>query len=171
MDIINYESFKVTDDILAPKEQRFLNFIIDRIVFYLIFFTIGMLIVLIFMLIGFEKGILWMENLENIGRGWDYLLSYTAMFIYFFVMESYLSKTIGKAITRTSVVLENGEKPTFKDISIRSISRFVPFDALSFLGTLGNGWHDKWSKTYVVKDELLKESKRLHQRFQELGEP
>jgi len=170
MDILNFESFKVTDDILASKEQRFLNFIIDRVVFYLIFFTIGILLVLLFSLIGFEKGVVWMENLENIGKGWDYLVSYTGMFIYFFVMETLLSKTIGKAITRTIVVYENGEKPILKDIAIRSLVRFVPFDALSFLGTLGNGWHDKWSKTFVVKEELFKDSKRLHKRFNELGE-
>jgi len=170
MDILNHESFKVTDDILASKEQRFLNFIIDRIVFYLIFFTIGILLVLFFSIIGFEKGVLWMENLENIGQGWDYLISYTSMYIYFFVMESLLSKTIGKAITRTLVVYENGDKPELKDIAIRTFVRFVPFDAFSFLGTLGNGWHDKWSNTFVVKEDLFNDSKRLHKRFNELGE-
>ncbi|HIP48965.1 MAG TPA: RDD family protein [Lutibacter sp.] len=170
MDILNHESFKVTDDILASKEQRFLNFIIDRIVFYLIFFTIGILLVLFFSIIGFEKGVLWMENLENIGQGWDYLISYTSMYIYFFVMESLLSKTIGKAITRTLVVYENGDKPELKDIAIRTLVRFVPFDAFSFLGTLGNGWHDKWSNTFVVKEDLFNDSKRLHKRFNELGE-
>ena len=158
MDFLEQESFKVTDDILASKEQRFLNFIIDRVVFYLIFFTIGILLVL------------WVENLENIGQGWDYLVSYTGMYIYFFIMETLLSKTIGKAITRTIVVYENGEKPILKDIAIRSLVRFVPFDAFSFLGTLGNGWHDKWSNTFVVKEDLFKDSKRLHKRFNELGE-
>ena len=169
MDLLEQEYFKVTDDILASKEQRFLNFIIDSVVFYLIFYTIGILLFLLFSVIGFEKGVLWLENLENIGRGWDYLISYTGMYIYFFFMETLLSKTIGKAITRTMVVNENGEKPLLKDIAIRSLIRFVPFDAFSFLGTLGNGWHDKWSDTYVVKEDLLKDSKRLHKRFNELG--
>jgi len=169
MDIFGNDTYTVTDDILASKEQRFLNFIIDRIIFYIIFFTLSILIVLIFTLIGFEKGIIWMENLEYISKGWDYLLTYTSMFIYFYLLESFLAKTIGKLITRTTVVLENGEKASSKDIAIRSLSRLVPFDAFSFLGKPGKGWHDQWSKTFVVKDELLKESKRLHQSFNELG--
>lgn len=77
-------------------------------------------------------------------------------------MESLLSKSIRKVINRTIIVYENGDKPVFKDIAIRFLIRFIPFETFSFLGTLGNGWHDKWSNTFVIKEALFKDSNRQH---------
>jgi uncharacterized RDD family membrane protein YckC len=155
---------------LASKGRRFLNMIIDRIVFYLIFALIGVLLGLIFSLVGYEEGIIWIENLSYITPLLDYLITFLAIFAYFMILESLVSRTIGKALTKTIVVLENGEKPTPKDIAIRTISRFVPFDPFSFLGDPSRGWHDSWSNTYVVREDILQEYKILHQRFLDLGE-
>lgn len=48
-------------------------------------------------------------------------------------------KTIGKYITKTIVVMEDGSKPKASDIVLRSLCRLIPFDAFSFLGTEGKG--------------------------------
>jgi hypothetical protein len=34
---------------------------------------------------------------------------------------------------------------------IRTLSRFIVFEALSYLGSVSRGWHDSLSGTYVVK--------------------
>lgn len=57
-------------------------------------------------------------------------------------------QSVGKFITKTKVVSENGHIPTYKTLAIRNMLRLVPFDQFSFFGDLG--WYDKWSNTRVV---------------------
>jgi len=71
--------------------------------------------------------------------------------VYCLIAESLTNRTIGKIFTKTIVVTEYGEKPSFRAILIRSLCRCVPFEEFSFLGSDQSGWHDKWSKTRVVK--------------------
>jgi uncharacterized RDD family membrane protein YckC len=67
-------------------------------------------------------------------------------------MFEYLTgRTLAKYITKTKVIDENGEKPDFKKILLRTLSRIFPFEPLSFLVSGNTGWHDEWSKTIVVK--------------------
>jgi len=77
-------------------------------------------------------------------------------FLYYFLFENnYKGKTLGKILTKTRVVNLDGSKPTSETIAIRTICRWVPFEALSFLGNnRPMGWHDAWSKTMVIDEEL-----------------
>ena len=59
-------------------------------------------------------------------------------------------QSIGKMITGTIVVTEDGQKPSFGQILGRSFARIVPFEPFSFLGNDASGWHDKWSETKVI---------------------
>ena len=73
--------------------------------------------------------------------------------LYYVLFESIWSKTPAKFITKTKVITEYGEKPNVKNVFIRTLVRFVPFEALSFLGPeRPRGWHDNWSKTIVIDD-------------------
>jgi len=166
MEVLNYKEFKVTDEMLASSGARFLNNIIDTVIFYLIIFFVFFLFGLLASFIATEEASDWVEKIvEN-----SMFMFLLIMFFYFSVMEFLTGKSVGKAITRTTVVLENGEKPNYKATAKRTIIRFVPFDGLSFLGTPCRGWHDSWSNTYVVKDAVLKKQKRLHQQYLQLGE-
>lgn len=80
------------------------------------------------------------------------LAMFTIIFIgYYTIFESHYQKTLGKLITKTKVVNFYGEKPSFQDIFVRSICRFIPFDRVSYL-FMKNGFHDGISKTTVIKD-------------------
>lgn len=72
---------------------------------------------------------------------------------YYLIMEFRLGQTLGKVLTGTIVVNELGEPPSFKQVLIRFLVRHIPLlNALSFFfDREGRGWHDKWSKTYVIK--------------------
>jgi uncharacterized RDD family membrane protein YckC len=70
--------------------------------------------------------------------------------LYYIVMEGTLGRTVGKYLTNSTVVDEDGYKPSFVKILIRSICRLIPLEALSFLVSDAVGWHDKLSKTRVV---------------------
>ena len=78
-----------------------------------------------------------------------YLIVYITTILYYLLFEFYTGKTIGKLITKTIVVNENGNKPSFNSILWRTLSRIIPFDGLSFLGS-SSGWHDNLSKTIVI---------------------
>lgn len=58
-------------------------------------------------------------------------------------------RSIGKLITGTKVIRENGENISAKDAMMRGFSRMVPFEAFSGLGV--RPWHDTWTDTRVVK--------------------
>jgi uncharacterized RDD family membrane protein YckC len=73
--------------------------------------------------------------------------------LYWPVFELVFNKTPGKWLTSTRVVAEDGGRPNGKQILIRSLVRWIPFEALSFVRKRRPvGWHDRWSGTRVVDD-------------------
>ena len=142
------KEFTITDDLLASKGQRFLNFIIDLFVVYLITIGIGAAINIIGQLMDNYKLSDWITSLtliENIFFG------LIVLFFYYAIMEMYLSRTFGKYFTKTLVVKHNGAKPKVKSIIVRTLVRMIAFEAFSFLNHNARGWHDTLSVTYVVK--------------------
>ncbi len=69
-------------------------------------------------------------------------------------------KTIGKYITGTRAVNEDGSKITFSTGFVRGLTRLVPFNALSALGSPTYPWHDKWTNTLVIDEKLSNYSER-----------
>ena len=89
-------------------------------------------------------------QLENIN-----ILTYLLYIFYYPIMEFSLGKTVGKMLTKSTVVREDGGRITLGQAFGRSLCRLIPFDAFSFLGSTAVGWHDSISKTRVVKDVFL----------------
>lgn len=80
------------------------------------------------------------------------LVGFLIIMTYYSVWEGLTSRTLGKLITGTYVVTDEGLKPSFANILGRTLCRFIPFEALSFIfGSLG--FHDRFSHTRVVKDQ------------------
>lgn len=124
----------------AGKGARFVNFIIDYFVQTAIGFVFGFTVVLI----GGQAGLDFIEATPGLVIGIPILLAY------YFFFEAATGRTLGKLITGTKVVNETGGKPSLGQIAGRSFCRIIPFEALSFLGSTGRGWHDSIPKTYVV---------------------
>jgi uncharacterized RDD family membrane protein YckC len=74
--------------------------------------------------------------LEKVNPIIDRLLTLLLSLPYFMIMELLTGKTIGKLLTSTVVVDRFGNKPQNSDIIKRSFARLIPFDALSYLGTI-----------------------------------
>ncbi len=70
--------------------------------------------------------------------------------VYYIFFEYYFLCTPGKYISGTIVVNKDGESPELNSIILRTFSRYVPFEPFSCFGECSYGWHDKWSKTYVI---------------------
>lgn len=79
-----------------------------------------------------------------------YVLLLVSFFLYFVIMEYKFQKTIGKFITKTKVVMNDGRRPKLNEIFIRTACRLIPFDKFSFL-FMKNGFHDTLSNTTVIK--------------------
>lgn len=159
-------NFYVTEDLLASKNMRFVNHLIDLIPQYAVMYAISYS----FLYFGEFTGDYSLNNYwAEMSKIEDLFYSYTLMFIYFFMMESLTNRTLGKYVTKTMVVMANGEKPTNQDIAKRSLCRMIPFDALSFLGTLGKGWHDSISNTQVVDVAKFEARKQSQNELEQIG--
>ncbi len=151
------KKFTVTDDLLASKGQRLLNFIIDLFIIYVIEISIGTTIILIGDLTKSDTASNWVSSLSVVE---SFFFGLVILFFYYLITEMYFSRTFGKYFTKTMVVKHEGSRPNMKSIIVRTISRLIPFEPFSFL-TADRGWHDTLSVTYVVKKHDFLDKKKL----------
>ncbi len=142
---------------------RFGHFMLDRVFFYVFAIILGVMAGTVTALtdnVGF-----WDTPLA------DFIINMITYFIlfpgYYLFFEYFMQSSPGKLVLGRIVVNEYGEKPTFKQILIRSYSRIVPFEAFSCCSELG--WHDKWSNTLVIRKKDLYEL-QLIIKAQEFGD-
>jgi uncharacterized RDD family membrane protein YckC len=124
---------------LATTTQRFFNMLLDTM-FFIVFS--GLLLILIDM-IGLVS---YLDDID------DNLYAAAVFVLYYLPQEAVFGRTLGKLVTKTKVVGLNGNKISFLQALARTICRFVPFDAFTFLGGKGrpHGLHDKIPKTKVI---------------------
>lgn len=159
---------KIVDRHRATKWARLANLFIDRIIFSLAFYLLGIVLVFFDNIFGIYFFTEYLLKISEINRFTDIVFTTITFFCYTFFME-YLTKgrTLGKYITGTKVITIDGENPTVKEYFIRSITRIVPFDGLSFLGE--NGWHDSWSDTRVINIKDYEAEKQAKSDIDDLG--
>jgi len=141
-------TFEITPDMQASKGIRLANLFIDYLGFFAILILMMFVASFIATAVGNQDFMLWYTREITTMN----LVSIVLFFLYYFIWEALTGRTLGKLISGTIVVNENGEKPTASEIFIRTICRFIPFEYFSFLGE--RGWHDSISKTYVVKKHI-----------------
>jgi uncharacterized RDD family membrane protein YckC len=131
----------------AENGTRILHNLIDQVMGYVLIqaFIIGLLFIPAtqqWMYIQIESEASYNFNFVFISIG--------IYWLFFFLQEAYWDgRTLGKWMTGCKVVMQNGEPVTKKAIALRSIARFIPFDALTiFNGTI---LHDRLAKTEVIK--------------------
>lgn len=153
------EKFKIPRYIFASKNIRFLNFIIDLI--FLELFRGMIYFISAFIPIGKENNSLleWFSSFDKIQ---NILFWSIIAFCYYSSLEIALSRTLAKYFTNTIVVKEDGSKPSSIDILGRTLLRLIPFESLTFLQGRKLGWHDDYSKTYVVKKDKLEQQMKEH---------
>ena len=143
---------------------RFGHFLFDRVFFFIFTLAIGIPLGILLMNLGIS-----IDSEDSFFKTFDTLLNWLFLQpLYYFIFEVSMQSSPAKIILGRIVVDEFGNKPSVKQIFIRSISRAVPFEAFSCLGTCG--WHDKWSKTIVIRKKDLKELKML-QKMNTIDEP
>ena len=132
---------KINSYRIATKSERFVNFLLDT------FFLNAIARFHILCFIEIFK----LDEKEQLTIILTNIIWLILFFLYYYLSELYTSKTPAKYITHTKVVSINNDRPSHKSILVRTLSRFIPFDILSFLST-NLGWHDSLSETLVVED-------------------
>lgn len=136
----------------ATTGQRFLNLLIDNLIMryglsYLTGAAVGFLLALISP--DFTRDLFYQQNYMSLLL-LAYLIGIFNYIIYYTLCEKlFKGYTLGKLITGTRAVRDDGTELTFKDAILRSLSRLVPFEPFSGFG--GHPWHDKWTNTMVIK--------------------
>ena len=133
----------------ATQGQRFLNFLIDNVVIrialaYVTGVAVGYLLTLLspefYYSLSYNKSRLYLISVFIVLI--DYILYYS-------LFEGiFKGRTVGKFITGTKAINENGMELTFKNAFLRSACRLIPCEAFSGFGT---PWHDSITNTMVIK--------------------
>jgi len=160
------KKIKVTPQMYASKGKRFANFLIDYVIRLVFGLILGVVLGVLAEITGDYGYIGWIENMNRLE---ELIFSLTLLLLYYLVFETFTGRTLGKYITNTKVVTIDGQKPEADKILYRTLSRLIPFDALSFLGDEGKGWHDTLSKTIVVDVAKFNEGSMLQTSLEEIG--
>lgn len=127
----------------AATGKRFANYLIDLASFYAVLFIIGIMIGLL------SPGFI--EVLDSIPDLLDRLLSIIMYGLYMALVEAiFKGRTLGKLITGTRALNEDGSPISFSTGFLRGLIHAIPFCAFSALGSPCYPWHDQWTRTYVV---------------------
>jgi uncharacterized RDD family membrane protein YckC len=146
---------KVTRNLnLVSPGVRFGYYLIDLVFYYILFVIILIATFAIVLSINPED----YETIYYI-EVYSRLIGLGILYLYYTFSEFLFGASPGKAICGYTVINEHAAKPSFGHIALRSIIRFIPFEAFSCFGE--RAWHDKWSKTYVVKRKEREELKKL----------
>ncbi|MBZ4041665.1 MULTISPECIES: RDD family protein [Flavobacterium] len=157
-------TYILDDKLLASSGSRFLNYILDIVVIIALIFALSFIFAVLASLLDLNEFLLWMGNLSD----WEGQLIFVVISIFYYSLtEGLFGRSLGKLITGTVVVDENGEKPSFGIILKRTLCRLIPFDGFSFLGS--RGWHDSISNTYVVNKKDLENEVKLFHEFNLIG--
>lgn len=134
----------------VSKGVRLANYVIDRLMIYALVFIFFIILFAIDYNQGrdFKENWLLQETLS--AKVWQLVISIIAITGYYTVWETITrGRTIGKLVTGSIAVTEDGKPLTFKTAFLRSICRLIPFNAFSALGE--RPWHDSITKTTVIK--------------------
>jgi uncharacterized RDD family membrane protein YckC len=128
----------------AGSGKRLANYIIDLIGFYVFMYLFSYVLVNV----SYDLAvIIYGDGHEILGR----LLILVFYGLYMGLVEAaFKGRSFGKLITGTIAVNEDGSRISGLTALLRGLSRAVPFNALSALGSRCYPWHDRWNKTYVV---------------------
>ncbi len=146
---VSYTAYKNINVVSGGK--RFAHHFVDGIVYYVIYYF-------------FEY--LWFtiskqDSITNLLTGFSISLFFMFAFpIYYILFEHFFQRTPGKFLTKCLVIDIYGNKPKIENNILRNIIRLVPFEGFSCLFN-ERGWHDRWSDTFVVRDDEYLKIKEL----------
>jgi len=88
------------------------------------------------------------------GKVLDFVLTLGVTGVVWGLMEAlFKGKSVGKFITGTRAVNEDGSRISVGIAFKRGFSRIVPLEPFSAFGNPSYPWHDRWTNTYVIDEK------------------
>jgi uncharacterized RDD family membrane protein YckC len=136
----------------ASQGQRFLNWLIDNLLMrfglsYLTGTLVGLMLAKFFP--DYATRIVYSDDRTDLIWIGLIIVIFNYLVYYTFCEKVFKGYTLGKLITGTRAIRDDGQELTFKDAFLRTLSRIVPFEVFS--GFADKPWHDSWTRTSVVK--------------------
>jgi hypothetical protein len=92
-----------------------------------------------------------LNNLDIEAVKSNFLVSFSVTFFYYLIFEAATrGRSLGKILTNTIAISQDGQPFAFRHALIRTLCRFIPLEPFSALLAY-LPWHDSLSKTAVVK--------------------
>src|SRR4051812_21813837 len=116
----------------ASVGQRFVNYLIDVIILYVIIFLIGIVAFSASAASGSDIQNNVLVSQDSSAILFQYLFWIVVIVAFYTIFEGATKgRTVGKFITGTKVVMEDGSNITWKQAFVRSLCRLVPFEPFS----------------------------------------
>lgn len=135
-----FEEQKVLETSIVSSWTRLLHLIVDSVAF-----------ILLSMILSFVITTFFKTKDQTIWNGTEYAIIIISFFVYYIFMEHKFQRTLGKFISKTRVVMKDGQRAQLGDIIRRTCFRLIPLDQFSYLFTR-IGFHDYLSNTTVVRE-------------------
>ncbi len=120
------------------RRKRFLNWVIDTTICLIAFIGIVRLL--------YVSSFLSQTEIRQL----KYLFLFFN-FLYYLLFECLLQIPLSKFITKSTVVDQSGNKPTIKQLALRTVIRFIPLEPLFILFSEDKSTlHDLLSKTKTI---------------------
>lgn len=134
----------------ASRTQRFFNLLIDIIFMqYGVGLLTGYLLLEFLLIVSPHLAYSWFGDTDGFRIIPLYVIGMFNYLLYYTICEkSFKGYTLGKLITGTRAIREDGQELSFKDALLRSLVRLVPFEHVS---GFDYPWHDTWTNTMVIK--------------------
>ncbi len=158
----------ISQNVMANKSLRFANYAIDSLITLGLTAAVMIVVMMLSDLLMYDTSS-FLSYIEHMNRLEEYIFGLFITIPYYILMEGLTARTIGKYLTGTIVVDNEGIKPSTETLLKRSFCRAIPFNAVSFLGKKSRGWHDSISETYVVNKKLLEIEKQNYKELDQIG--
>lgn len=134
---------------IAHQNRRFINTLVDGFLLNLLSTAGGALVGAVY---GASIGRQFEDSDETTVFIVGFLIGMFCYAMYYVAFEVTFGRTPAKYLTGTKVVRKDGAAPTLGQVFGRTMIRFIPIEALSFLFSRHPvRWHDSWSGTRVVR--------------------
>jgi len=135
--------------IRAASGKRLTNLLIDRVAFYLLLMLMGLLMGMVT-----PQAVTYLKSIAD-NRLLDFLITSFLYALFMSVQEAALGgKSLGKLITGTRAVMEDGTPLSTHAAFSRGLARIVPFEPFSALfDNPPHPWHDRWTNSMVIDEK------------------
>ncbi len=134
----------ISETTLQERAERFGNLLIDRFISAYISISMAFYV---------YSALQYAYEYSDLSSYYYSVFTYLiCIILYYALSEGLFQATLGKIITKSTIINTDGEKIGFGRALGRTLCRFIPFEPFSFLFS-ERGWHDSITDTYVVKAE------------------